>query len=79
VSGFTSRNDKWIFLLGLVLENDEAESRFLSSVLHLAQVPPTVFQVEAITARDGEAYLATASIRPYPPETATHSRGPPLM
>jgi hypothetical protein len=61
------------------LDNDEEESCLLCSVLHLAQLPPAVLHAEATTALNGEAFLALALIRPYPLETGTHSRGPPLM
>jgi hypothetical protein len=60
-------------------DNDEEESCLLCSVLHLAQIPPTVLHVEISTALSGEALPAIAIIRRHPLETATYSRGPPLM
>jgi hypothetical protein len=60
-------------------EDQEEESCLLCSVLHLAQIPPTALQIEAITVLTGEAFSATAILRRHPLETATYSRGPPLM
>jgi hypothetical protein len=61
-------------------ENDsDEETCLLCSVLHLAQILPTALHVEAITALKGEVLSATAIIRPHPLQTASHSRGPPLM
>jgi Protein of unknown function (DUF2946) len=59
-------------------DHDE-ETCLLCSVLHLAQMPPAAVHLEAFTALTGEAFSATAIIRPHPLQTATYSRGPPLM
>ena len=60
-------------------ENDEAENCVLCSVLHLAQILPTAFQVAAVAHLKGEELSAAAIIRPHPLETATYTRGPPLI
>src|SRR5262249_16778453 len=59
--------------------DDENETCLLSSVLHLGKILPTVLHVEATTASRDETLSATAIIRPHPLQTATHSRGPPLI
>jgi hypothetical protein len=58
-------------------EDDEEETCLLCSVLHLAQILPSVFQVAAVAPLNGEGLSATAIIRPHPLHTATYTRGPP--
>src|SRR5690348_15873569 len=60
-------------------DNDGEDNCALCSVLHLAQMVPTAFQVEAVALLSGEQLSAAALIRPHPVETATHTRGPPLI
>jgi hypothetical protein len=60
-------------------ENDEVENCALCSVLHLAQILPTAFLVEAVTLINGEQLSAAAIIRPYPLASATYTRGPPII
>jgi len=60
-------------------ENEEEETCLLCSVLHLAQIAPNAFHVEAVAALNREVFSAGAVIRPYPLETATYSRGPPSI
>jgi Protein of unknown function (DUF2946) len=60
-------------------DGDDEETCLLCSVLHLAQILPTALHFEAITTLTGEALSATAIIRPHHLQTATHSRGPPLL
>jgi hypothetical protein len=60
-------------------ETQHEESCLLCSVLHLPQVPTIAIPVEIITALHGEARSATANLRRHPLETATYSRGPPLI
>jgi hypothetical protein len=68
------------FLISSQADNDsDEETCLLCSVLHLAQILPTALHFEAITTPTGEALSATAIIRPHPLQTATHSRGPPLL
>ena len=68
----------WQFRATSSQENDEEENCVLCSVLHLAQILPTALHVEAVTLLSGEDLSAAALIRPHPPETVTHTRGPPL-
>jgi hypothetical protein len=60
-------------------ENDEDETCLLCNVLHLAQILPTAFQIEAVALLSSEELSAAAIIRPHPLETATFTRGPPLI
>jgi hypothetical protein len=60
-------------------EDDEEETCLLCSVLHLAQILPYVLQVAAVAPLNGERLSAAAIIRPHPLQTATYTRGPPLI
>jgi hypothetical protein len=60
-------------------EGGEEENCLLCSVLHLAQILPTALQVEAVAPLYGDGLSAAALIRPHPLETASHTRGPPLI
>ena len=60
-------------------ENDDEENCLLCRVLHLAQILSTAFQVEAVALLYCDRLSAAAIIRPHPLETATYSRGPPLI
>ena len=62
-----------------VTQSENEDSCLLCSVLHLAQIPAIVLSVAVLTTLNGEAFAATANIRPHPLETATYSRGPPLL
>lgn len=73
-------NTELCFLTSSQADNDgEEDACLLCSILHLAQIPPTALQLEAVAALSREAVSATALIRPHPLQTATHSRAPPLM
>ena len=60
-------------------EDDDEETCVLCSVLHLAQILPSVLQVAAVAPLNGERMSATAIIRPYPLQITTYTRGPPLI
>ncbi len=58
-------------------DDEEKGTCALCSVLHRAQMLPSSFHVEAAAALTGKAFSTATIIRPYPVETATHSRAPP--
>ena len=60
-------------------EDDDEATCLLCSVLHLAQALPSVLQLAAVAPLSGERLSATAIIRPHPLQTATYTRGPPLI
>jgi hypothetical protein len=75
----TPRGAKLEFQTGSAADGDDEETCLLCAVLHLAQIAPTALHVEPATTLDSKVLSAAALIRPHPLETATHSRGPPLI
>jgi hypothetical protein len=59
-------------------DDDEDEACLICNVLHLAQKPPAVFQVEVTSVLTGIAVFAAPIIRSYPLQSNAHSRAPPL-
>ena len=58
-------------------EEEDEDTCLLCKVFHLAQSLTTTFHVEAVAILTGEAFSATAIIRPYSIATTTHARSPP--
>ncbi|HLJ97978.1 MAG TPA: DUF2946 family protein [Gemmataceae bacterium] len=63
---------------GQVDDDHEDEACVLCTILSLAPMPAAPLSLTAITPVNEDALSPLALIRPYPLETATHSRGPPL-
>jgi hypothetical protein len=58
---------------------DDDDACIFCGILHLAQVPPVIFETGPAACLSCAACLAFAIVRPNPIERTTHSRGPPAL
>jgi hypothetical protein len=69
----------WTVISSSSTDCDDEDHCPLCSVLHSAQVAPTISQLEVHQAVIAEIAQAAPQIRPNPIEAVTHSRAPPAL